>query len=98
MQVGSIVECVNGNFYRIPGSRKVKLPKEGKLYTVIGIEPHHLGVGVYIEECNDIIRVHYRDSGRVNLMLVPFHISRFREVLPPSEITIDEIVSEEAVL
>lgn len=92
MEIGSIVECMNDS--GISPKARILTPKKGHLYTVTGFCEKGRGAGIYIDECNSIIKVAYR-SGQKNLEQAPFLKTRFIERLPPVKIEIEAITHQE---
>ena len=78
MQVGSLVECINGNFEPKQIELIPNRPKQGKIYTVRNIKQYpNNRVGLLLEEIvNDPIL--YPDMSGV--FEPTFDINRFREV------------------
>jgi hypothetical protein len=87
MKIGSTVECINDAGINPIGI--CTAPKKGKLYTVTGFVKKPRGMGIYIEECPEIIPVGYPNN-RTTLERVPFLMSRFVEVLPPMKVKVEE--------
>lgn len=89
MQVGSLVECINGNFEPKQIELIPNRPKQGKIYTVRNIKQYpNNKIGLLLEEIvND--PVFYPDMSGV--FEPTFNIERFRE-LP--EMNIDELIEE----
>lgn len=88
MKIGSLVECIDDKFPQTV--IKYNLPKLGKVYTLRGFLNCSIGVGVYLEEIiND--KMQYREMYGEKSFL----ISRFRELLPPISININEIIHED---
>lgn len=90
MQVGSLVECVNGSF----DAKLIELiphrPKKGKIYTIRTIQnyPKKNSVGLLLEEIiNEPLMMPNMDG----LFEPTFNIERFRE-LP--EMNIEELIEE----
>lgn len=89
MNVGSLVECINGSFE----PRVIELipnrPKQGKIYTIRGIKQYpNKSVGVLLEE---IINEPLMMPDMEGLFEPTFNIERFRE-LP--EVNIEELIEE----
>lgn len=89
MNVGSLVECINGSFE----PRVIELipnrPKQGKIYTIRGIKQYpNKSVGVLLEE---IINEPLMMPDMEGLFEPTFNIERFRE-LP--EANIEELIEE----
>jgi hypothetical protein len=90
MNVGSLVECINGSFEPKQIELIPNRPKQGKIYTIRTIKnyPNKGSVGVLLEEIiNDPLMLPNLDG----LFEPTFNIERFRE-LP--EINIDELIEE----
>jgi hypothetical protein len=90
MNVGSLVECINGSFDHKLVELIPNRPKQGKIYTIRTIKnyPNKGSVGVLLEEIvNDPLMLPNLDG----LFEPTFNIERFRE-LP--EINIDELIEE----
>jgi hypothetical protein len=90
MNIGSLVECVDGNF----DSKIIELipnrPKKGKIYTIRAIQnyPKKNSVGLLLEEIiNEPLMMPNLDG----LFEPTFNIERFRE-LP--EVNIEELIEE----
>jgi hypothetical protein len=83
MKIGSLVECINGNFIE----QSIKLipnrPKKGKIYTIRGIVKYKNNeIGVLLEEITNEVLLKDNESG---LFEPTFDILRFRE-LPEADI------------
>jgi len=91
MEIGSIVECINAS--GINTKSKCVIPKKGRLYTVTGFVQKPRGMGIYIEECSDMILVNY--GNRKKRERAPFLQSRFMERLPPMKIEAEEEIFQE---
>jgi hypothetical protein len=90
MNVGSIVECINGSFDQKAIELIANRPKQGKIYTIRGIKnyPQKQSTGILLEEIvNDLLMLSNLDG----LFEPTFNIERFRE-LP--EMNIEELVEE----
>jgi hypothetical protein len=90
MNVGSLVECINGSFEPKQIELIPNRPKQGKIYTIRTIKnyPNKGSVGVLLEEIvNDPLMLPNLDG----LFEPTFNIERFRE-LP--EININELIEE----
>jgi hypothetical protein len=78
MEVGSLVECVNGNFEHKQIELIANRPKQGKIYTVRLIKQYPSNkIGVLLEEIvNEPLMLPNLDG----LFEPTFDINRFREV------------------
>lgn len=92
MKIGSLVECINHLGIDLPSW--YKKPISGSNYTVTGFYQGGRGLGIFIEECEDDIYCVHKDGSKV-LMPSPFLMSRFREVLPQMEISIESIIQQD---
>ena len=87
MQVGSLVECVNGSFEPKQIELIPNRPKQGKIYTIREIKQYpNKKVGILLEEIVNELILKPDESG---LFEPTFDIERFRE-LP--EANIDELL------
>ena len=95
MKVGSIVECVNGEFdLKHPSIHLIKkFPIKVKFYTIRSIEIDHINnIGVLLEEIsNPVTKL---KSGKI--WEPSFKMDRFREVEGLPDIT--ELLEEELIL
>ena len=90
MNVGSLVECVNGSFEPKQIELIPNRPKQGKIYTIRTIQnyPKKNSVGLLLEEIvNEPLMMPNLDG----LFEPTFNIERFRE-LP--EVNIEELIEE----
>jgi hypothetical protein len=89
MNVGSLVECINGSFEPKQIELIPNRPKQGKIYTVRGIKQYpNKSVGILLEEIvNELIL----KPDMEGLFEPTFNIERFRE-LP--EVNIEELIEE----
>jgi hypothetical protein len=88
MQVGSIVECINGTFNQKAIELIARRPKRSKIYTIRGIREYSQSkkTGVLLEElANDPLIL----PGMKGMFEPTFDIERFRE-LP--EMNINELI------
>lgn len=92
MKVGSLVELVYDNWYLLEKLSKlgVVYPVKGKIYTIREIVFSQEGCGVLLEEIINP-KIHNTRNGMVEH---GFRIERFRELLPPMQISIEEILEE----
>lgn len=90
MNVGSLVECINGSFEPKQIELIPNRPKQGKIYTIRMIlnYPKKNSVGVLLEE---IINEPLISPNMDGLFEPTFNIERFRE-LP--EVNIEELIEE----
>lgn len=84
IQTGSVVQRIDDSFKDVP---PISLPVKGNFYYVTGIREFHKGVGVYLDEIRDRVRV----DGLIQQ--APFHVKRFREV----DVQISQIILEEVI-
>lgn len=95
MEVGSLVEKINNNISRWAEVFNYKIPVMGKVYTIRDIEHYKKGDAIFLEEIwNCPIPVKQSD-GSVIFREVGFDINNFRELMPPTSISIDEILKQE---
>ena len=100
MEAGSIVVCVDdGNWwYDIAKYFKV-LPVKGQLYTVRMIIPNMVDPngppGVALEEIRGVIDTVKTYTGQIREVEVHFKIKRFKEVLPPENISIEDLIDSQ---
>ena len=100
MEIGSIVVCVDdGNWwYDIMEYFKV-LPVKGKLFTVRMIIPNMKDPngppGVALEEIYGKIDTINTYAGEIRDVEVHFKIKRFQEVLPPENISIEDLIDSQ---
>jgi hypothetical protein len=90
MNIGSLVECINGSFEPKQIELIPNRPKQGKIYTIRVIKnyPEKDSVGVLLEEIiNEPLILPNMDG----LFEPTFNIERFRE-LP--EMNIEELIEE----
>jgi hypothetical protein len=86
MKVGSIVECVKPSNYLTDDIH----PVVGKIYTVREINTN-VSTGLRFEEIvNEMKMQHYGFVEEVS-----FDIKRFRELLPPDEVNLEELLELE---
>lgn len=86
MKVGSLVECIDDKIPEWALCYHTKLIVKGKIYTIRGFNRN--GEGVYLEE---IASKKNECTGREQ----SFRITRFREVLPPMQVSIQNIIEKE---
>lgn len=90
MKIGSIVECIDGDFgvYDVP---EVKFPEKGEIYTIRAIDECPCGCGVFIK-VEEIINpiVIFNDGSRDEPL---FCMENFREI-EFNEDEIKEIIDE----
>jgi hypothetical protein len=93
MEVGSLVECVNGNFEHKQIELIANRPKQGKIYTVRLIKQYPSNkIGVLLEEIvNEALILPNLDG----LFEPTFDINRFREVQEGSIEELTEILELE---
>ena len=93
MEVGSLVECVNGNFEHKQIELIANRPKQGKIYTVRLIKQYLSNkIGVLLEEIvNEPLMLPNLDG----LFEPTFDINRFREVQEGSIEELTEILELE---
>jgi hypothetical protein len=93
MEVGSLVECVNGNFEHKQIELIANRPKQGKIYTVRLIKQYPSNkIGVLLEEIvNEPLMLPNLDG----LFEPTFDINRFREVQEGSIEELTEILELE---
>lgn len=90
MKIGSLVECINDNFD--PKLHTISLhpvlPTKGKLYTIRHIfKGYPSGIACYLEEIKSNTNPYFNiEQG--------FAINRFKEVQPPMEISIEDILEK----
>lgn len=89
---GSKVVCVDNSNIRSNSGVTLCL---GEMYTVSGIRELHRGVGISLEEKQELIRVIDKKTGRRWLDRQWFHINRFLDV---TEIEIENQQINEKVL
>lgn len=90
MKVGSLVECIKDDW--IVNSRAILFPKKGIVYTVTGFSKFKGKTGIYISEINNPLA-----EWENGILPAAFEISNFREILPPMEISIENILEKELV-
>lgn len=78
MEIGSIVECIDASGINPKGD--CAIPIKGNFYTIKGVVEKPRGLGLYLEECSDLILVNYRHKKRIEH--IPFMQSRFRVAHP----------------
>lgn len=91
MQVGSLVECIESFNNDNRGIYKdiEKNPIVGNIYTVRNIVELNEKIGIQLEEImNPILK--YNDCIGETF----FNIKKFREIQPPMEINIEELMEE----
>lgn len=92
MKVGSLVECITAftgerNLYRD------QLPVLGDLYVVRDIEQIKKEIGIKVEEIVNPLH-NFMVNGIMILTEINFIIDKFREIQPPMEICVDELIEE----
>ena len=97
MQKGSIVVCIDdGNWWSDSMEYFNKLPVKGELYTVREFFPNCIDPngppGVALEEIIGKFDEVLMYSGHLIKMELHFKISRFKEVLPPQTISIEDFI------
>lgn len=92
MKVGSLVECVKP--FLQPATYGEKRPKKGLIYTVRSVNIENGKTYIRLEEIiNECFR--YRAaSGAVVYDECEFNSQHFRELQPPMEINISELIKE----
>lgn len=90
MEIGSIVECVNGSFDAKSIELIANRPKQGKIYTIRGIREYSKlnKTGLLLEELNNEPIFLPNLEG---IFEPTFNIERFREI---PEMDISELVEE----
>jgi len=95
MQVGSLVECIDSTIgYIVALGKQIPLSSlsKGSYYTIREIRPCRFSgvLGVLLEEISNHIVMHKDGSASEGA----YNINKFREIQPPMEISINEIISE----
>lgn len=97
MQKGSIVVCIDdGNWWSDSMEYFNKLPVKGELYTIREFFPNCIDPngqpGVALEEIIGKFDEVLMHTGQLIKMELHFKISRFKEVLPPQTISIEDFM------
>lgn len=85
MDIGSLVECI-ANFEETES--EVIIPIRGNIYVVRDILAFEDGLGVYLEEIINPKKKYLDATERA------FSIKGFREIQPPMQISIENLVQE----
>lgn len=90
MKVGSLVECINDQYF---ANQDIctGFPKKGSIYTIREIFASDSDTGVLLDEIvNPLFK--FTDG----IAEPGFHIRRFRELQPPMKISIEQFMKVEA--
>lgn len=92
MKIGSLVECIS-TFTGVDNFYGDQLPTVHNLYVIRDMEEVEGDIGIRVEEI--INPLHYFvDNGRRIQKEISFLIDKFREIQPPMEINIEELMVE----
>lgn len=91
MRVGSLVELVYDDWSKVhPANLKLTpvLPVRKKIYTVRKVYSEFGCIGIYLEEILSLINP-------ISNLEQGFKISRFRELMPPTSISLESVLENE---
>lgn len=90
MRVGSLVELVNDNWVDPPSCGEI-YPVKGVIYTIREIKDNGF---IRLEEIVNRTELLLADNGRLEITEIAFYEKKFREIMPPMEICIENILDK----